>query len=312
MLRRYAGVLLASALAIGASASIAAALDAPTVEQVAVGHGKVTLRVTAGPSGAPHGIAVYWMTLAEYEDYGSVWPDNEAYPGLGWARFTGSPSLNTWDGLYTTFVLGAGQSVMLEIGDLNGETGVTTNSLDELYYGQDNPAASSPTEYVFCTFAIGGAQGTRSGYSLNAEGTTTAVQNCTFTIGYWKNHPGAWPVAGLTLGSVFYTNAELLQILNQPVAGNGLISLAHQLIAAKLNIANGASDAAVAATIIAADAQIGALVIPPIGAGFLSPASTSGKTQILDDFNNGIIGPGHCEDTPTQTSTWGKIKSLYR
>jgi hypothetical protein len=312
MLRRYAGILLASTLAIAAAAPIAAALDAPTVEQVAVGHGKVTLRVTAGASGAPHGIAIYWMTQIDYDDYGSVWPDNTSYPGLGWANFTGTPSLNTWDGTYTDFILGPFESVMLEIGDLNGETGVTTNSPGELYYGQDLANPNAPTDYVFCTFAIGGAQGTRSGYSLNAAGTTTLVQNCTYTIGYWKNHPGAWPVGGLFLGSVFYSQAQLLQILNQPVGGNGLISLAHQLIAAKLNIANGANAAAVSATIAAADAQIGALVVPPIGAGYLAPASTSGKTQILDDYNNGIIGPGHCDDTASRTSTWGKIKSLYR
>jgi hypothetical protein len=119
-------------------------------------------------------------------------------------------------------------------------------------------------------------------------------------------------VAGLTLGTVFYTQAELLQILNTPVSGNGLVSLAHQLIVAKLNIANGANSGTVAATIAAADAQIGALVVPSVGAGYLSPASTSSKTQILDDFNNGIIGPGHCEDTSSKGTTWGKIKSIYR
>ena len=105
----------------------------------------------------------------------------------------------------------------------------------------------------------------------------------------------------------------MLAILGQPVVGNGLVSLAHQLIAAKLNIAQGASSAAVAATIAAADAQIGSLVVPPGGAGFLSTASTSSKTQILDNYNNGIIGPGHCGDTATREhSTWGALKSLYR
>lgn len=312
MFRRYAAVFLASALAIAAVAPAVAALDAPTVEHLASGHGKVVLRVTAGASGAPSGFAVYWMTLAEYDDYGSVWPTNPSYEGLGWANFTGEPTLNTFDGQFNTFILGPGESVIVEIGDLNGETGVSTNSPGELNYGQDLATPNAPTEYVFCTFAIGGASGTRSEYSLNAAGTTTLVQNCTFTIGYWKNHPGAWPVGGLTLGSVFYTAAQLMAILNQPVAGNGLISLAHQLIAAKLNIANGASASAVAGTIAAADAQIGALVIPPVGAGYLHPSTTSSKTQILDDFNNGVIGPGHCQDTSSQSSTWGAIKSLYR
>ena len=142
--------------------------------------------------------------------------------------------------------------------------------------------------------------------------TSALVQNCTFTQGYWKNHPGVWPVPSLTLGTVAYTQAQLLAIFGQPAAGNGLISLAHQLIAAKLNIANGADPTAISATILAADALIGGLVVPPVGAGFLAPASTSALTQALDDYNNGLTGPGHCGETPARTATWGQVKTLYR
>jgi hypothetical protein len=63
--------------------------------------------------------------------------------------------------------------------------------------------------------------------------TQQEQDQCTFTQGYWENHPAAWPVDSLVLGDHEYTQAELLQILDQPVAGNGLIALAHQLIAAK-------------------------------------------------------------------------------
>ena len=68
---------------------------------------------------------------------------------------------------------------------------------------------------------------------------------CALTQGYWKNHTEAWPVSSLTLGSVSYTAADLESILEQPVgsdpSANGLIALAHQLIAAKLNAAAGTS-----------------------------------------------------------------------
>jgi len=303
---RFPAFLLAASLTLAAAPALAVQLDAPTVDRLASGHGKIVLQVTAGESGAPNGFAVYWMTQADYSDYGDVWPSTESYPGLGWAHFTGVPTLNTFGG--SNFVLGPHESVIIEIGDLADESGVTTNSPGELDYG-----TTYTTDYVFCTWAIGGTSGTRSEFSLNAAGTTLQSQNCTFTVGYWKNHPGAWPVTGLTLGTVFYTQAELLQILNQPVGGNGLISLAHQLIAAKLNILNGADPTVISATIAAADAQIGALVIPPIGAGYLAPASTSANTQTLDDWNNGITGPGHCADTATRSnSTWGRLKSLYR
>jgi len=87
------------------------------------------------------------------------------------------------------------------------------------------------------------------------------VEDCTFTQGFWKNHEEAWPVDTLTLGNVSYTQDELLAIFDLPVEGNCLISLAHQLIAAKLNVANGADDDDVADAIAAADALIGDLVV---------------------------------------------------
>jgi len=132
--------------------------------------------------------------------------------------------------------------------------------------------------------------------------------SCTFTQGYWKTHgiapkgnnAYAWPDAakasGLQLGSISYTSADLLSILNQPAAGNGLIALAHQLIAAKLNVAAGADPTAIAADIATSDALIGSRVIPPLGGGYIAPSLTSGLVGILSSYNEGATGPGHCDD----------------
>jgi len=65
---------------------------------------------------------------------------------------------------------------------------------------------------------------------------------CTYTPGYWKNHPEAWPVSSLTLGGVTYSMAQLMVILDAPVRGDATVILAHHLIAAKLNVLNGADD----------------------------------------------------------------------
>ncbi len=121
---------------------------------------------------------------------------------------------------------------------------------------------------------------------------------CTLTQGYWKNHAEKWPVTSLSLGSVSYSQAQLLRILRQPVRGNGLVSLSHQLIAAKLNLANSAGCQSVNASIAAADALIGAKVVPPIGAGSLSTSVTSTLVGALDSFNNGRTPgcPGHCSE----------------
>jgi hypothetical protein len=132
--------------------------------------------------------------------------------------------------------------------------------------------------------------------------TTSSVPctgGCTYTQGYWKNHGGtgpqanAWPVSSLKLGTVTYTQAQLLSMFG-PVKGNGLISLADQLIAAKLNVANGASDPTIGGIISSADALIGGLLVPPVGSGYLSPSSTSSLVTALDNWNSGITGPGHC------------------
>jgi hypothetical protein len=103
-------------------------------------------------------------------------------------------------------------------------------------------------------------------------------------------------VGNLTLGTVNYTEAQVLEILNQPAQGNGLVILAHQLIAAKLDIGNGADATDAAQAIADANAMIGGLVIPPIGSGYLPSSQTSGLTETLTEYNEGTIGPGHCND----------------
>jgi cysteine-rich repeat protein len=128
--------------------------------------------------------------------------------------------------------------------------------------------------------------------ALSGGDAGTSDDDCTFTQGYWKNHPEAWPVASLKLGTVTYTKDQLIAILKTPVKGNGLIQLSHQLIAAKLNIAAGAADADIKVTIEAADKLIGALVI---GEAELDTNKTSELNGKLDAFNNGNIGPGHCD-----------------
>jgi hypothetical protein len=74
------------------------------------------------------------------------------------------------------------------------------------------------------------------------------------------------------------------------------VILAHQLIAAKLNIANGADPTAVQQTVIDADSMIGGLIVPPIGNGYLSPGQTSNVTETLTEYNEGTIGPGQSDD----------------
>ena len=99
----------------------------------------------------------------------------------------------------------------------------------------------------------------------------------------------------MTLGTVAYTKAQLINILKTPVKGNGLIAQAHQLIAANLNILSGASATDISATITSANTLIGGLIVPPVGSGSLAPSAVSSLVQALEQYNEGTTGPGHCD-----------------
>lgn len=305
MLARYFRSLMVTALAMVSlgSAASAAVLDAPTLEGVVVGRTSISVIVTAGASGAPNGFTVEWIPASLFDALGG-WP-TPASPSLLKADFHGVPTLNINDGT-DSYLLPPSDFAGVEIGNLFDETGVSTQQVDELAEG---------TTYVVRVRANASGADAASAPSatLRVKTLTRTIQDCTYTQGFWKTHPEAWPVANLTLGTVNYTAAQLMLIFNQPAAGNGLISLSHQLIAAKLNIAQGATPtAAVTAAIAAADAMIGALVVPPIGGGSLAPGATSGLTSTLDDFNQGITGPGHCGTVGTAKKTWGELKAIYR
>jgi len=141
--------------------------------------------------------------------------------------------------------------------------------------------------------------------------STGATANC--TQGYWKNHPDQWCAGSLTLGNVAYTKDELLDIFHLEVAGNGLVSLAHQLIAAKLNVACGVNPTG---CIGDADAMIGDLVVPPVGADHLDTAVTSPLVECLTAFNQSPTDPPDvilpCNPVSVDATTWGRVKTGYR
>jgi hypothetical protein len=140
---------------------------------------------------------------------------------------------------------------------------------------------------------------------------TPTAGECVFGFGYWKNHPQAWPVTELQLGNVTYTQDQLLAIMHEPVRGNGLISLAHHLITAKLNVANGADPSCIQQTIADADALIGDLVVPPVGDGYLAPRDVNALKDTLEDYNEGQLCAPSCDNdgspTPAPTTTPARI-----
>lgn len=295
---------LAAALWGGAVAATAAPLDRPVLGSYAQGHAKIVVVVGAGPSGAPAGFEVQWLTFADFLANGGAFHEG-VHPAQRDARFTGTPTLNTWGGTLTSFVLGSDATAAVEVGDLHDETGLTLGpaAADEL---------QGATPYAFRARALASGDSGDSEWSNVYIVESGINSNCTYTQGYWKTHPEAWPVSSLTLGGMGYTKAQLLSILGEPARGNGLVILAHQLIATLLNAANGADISSVSAQVATAHAIIGALVVPPVGGDSLPSGSTSSLTQVLDDYNNGLRGPGHCGPTSVAPSSWARLKAGYR
>jgi hypothetical protein len=121
-------------------------------------------------------------------------------------------------------------------------------------------------------------------------------EGCTLTQGYWKTHPEAWPVDSLTLGATSYTAAELRSLLLTAPRGDASLILAHQLIAAELNAASGASDSS---DLAAAHAWLSANgSVLPYGTRADSAARDEAIAlgAALASYNEGSSGPGHCDD----------------
>ena len=287
------------AVAVPTVASAVVTLDTPGITVVVNGPSYIALQVLSGASGAPNGFTVEWMPKADYDLYG--WGGGYAPPGFNYCTFNGVPTLNVTPGV-SSFMLAANTGVRVVLGELFDETGVYTTYTDEM---------ASATQFAVHVRAEAGPGANASADSPTQILTSGTHEVCRFTLGYWKNHASAWPTLSLTLGTVTYTQSQLLQILNQPANGNGLLILEHQLIAAKLNALLSPPPSAIASDIAAADAMIGGLIPPPIGTDSLNPSSVSALESDLDAFNNGQAAGDHCV-TPTIKSTWGKLKSLYR
>jgi hypothetical protein len=137
---------------------------------------------------------------------------------------------------------------------------------------------------------------------------------CSHTLGYWKNWDGYGPQPDMVtqylpiwLGDPAGTKSlpvttaaistDVLEMKTYGNPSNGITKLYAQMLAAKLSVADGASDDDIDDAIADADA-------------FLAEndhtdwqgLSRADKNMVLDwmetfdKYNNGIIGPGHCDD----------------
>ncbi len=140
-------------------------------------------------------------------------------------------------------------------------------------------------------------------------------EHCTRTIGYWKTHDGSGPQADVvtallpqwlgTAGgtkSINVTNTtishrilELTDAYYGP-ASNGISKLYAQLLGAKLNAANDADVSLIAATMAASDVFLATHNwLDWAGLTNAQKVLVNGWARTLDNYNNGLIGPIHCD-----------------
>lgn len=137
-------------------------------------------------------------------------------------------------------------------------------------------------------------------YELASVVCGCQVKGCVLTQGYWSNKPGVvWPAPFSRTAPFFSGGLTWQQILDTPPkGGNAYIILAHQYIAARLNIAAGASAPSSIQAIISQ-----ATTFFASGANLDTCSAEECETQktwagILDTYNNGLYpgAPKHCPD----------------
>jgi hypothetical protein len=127
---------------------------------------------------------------------------------------------------------------------------------------------------------------------------------CTLTPGYWKTHsmygPAPYDDTWALVGEdtpFFSSGLSVYEILwTPPSGGNAYVILAHAYIAAALNESNGASvpedvdDALIHAKTLLGMYDISDRLSRTVRQDFILTA------ELLDEYNNGYIGPGHCTE----------------
>jgi len=228
------------------SASVKPTMSTPLLSCGGSGQDYIDINVTGGSTtGAPAGFTIQWQTVGDYNQFG--WPANSSCPldvngvptcgeSFCTASFSGNASSSNYN-------LAAGQPVTVRIGDLMLDSGVSTDCPQVRLLCSHN--------YVFRAFAHANSARQRSAFTENLTCSTLECPvECDANVkgvDFWATHyPDAWPTVpegGLMIGCTSYTAEQLKTILlTTPGEGDCTTALLHQVIAARLNIANGASE----------------------------------------------------------------------
>ncbi len=147
------------------------------------------------------------------------------------------------------------------------------------------------------------------GWHIDVE--VPCLGGCSLTPGYWKTHSSLGPApyddtwSLLWFGEYtpfFLSNQSYYEVLwTNPKGGNAYYILAHAYIAVELNKLNGADISVVQGELAEAKTLFETYEPYEVAKlrgkeGAFLRATFISLAEILDDYNNGLIGPGHCSE----------------
>ena len=180
--------------------------------------------------------------------------------------------------------------------DMNGRSTASASFIASALAATNEMALSVPTDgaIVFDLPAGYTADSPSAGVINNV---VPQVFKCPRTLADWRTHPAQWPVTTMILGAHSYTQPELLQVMTTPVTvfkPDASVTLAQQLIAARLNEANGAAPGPMLPPSMLADALLSGFagklayhVLPStvVGSQMMTTAAQ------LNNYNAGALTP---------------------
>ena len=151
--------------------------------------------------------------------------------------------------------------------------------------------------------------GTMDSSSWTVIATLECIEGCTLTPGYWQTHSeygpapydDTWAMLSDGADTLFFLSGQsYYEVLWTAPKGNAYYNLSFHYIAAELNMLN---DADAPADVQDAFDQATALFetyTPNVVGGWKGQqgerATFIALAQILADYNEGVIGPGHCDE----------------
>ncbi len=160
--------------------------------------------------------------------------------------------------------------------------------------------------------------------ACGSVGTDPVGEPCVYSARYWADHPGTWPFSSIEINGRTFDQAAMMQILDGHRHRLMGFALIRQLIAARLNLANGSADD-ILPLIAETEDYLASRVMPPrdnrtsqalamrLKAALLHynqrgcpDAEQSGVTMSLGDDFAGALDKG-----ATEVMSLGSLKAMY-